>query len=187
MRQYFHHESSIEDDLLHYFGCLRFDERPKVFKRPKGKETDKLRQRIVEEKTRTSRLRATFWVEGSKTPNGRLVTRYKITRSLLFPSVGRSQSEASPQASLPSAQPSQKHPGDYNINLDDLNANVIYLNDAWPYDHSDFLDEKLLNPKIPLAPLLKNDKSNKPLMWKCEDNMIRYFHLPANNTDWVKV
>lgn len=37
------------------------------------------------------------------------------------------------------------------------------------------------NQKIPLSLLLKGDKKKNPLMWDCEDDMIRCFHIPANN------
>jgi hypothetical protein len=181
----FHHKSSIEDDVLHYFGCLRFEDRPAFFEGLN--ETDKLRLRIAEEEARISKLREAFEVDGSNTPRGKLLVRFKVTRNHWSRPTARSRSEAPPQAQTREAQASQQKQEENNIDLDDFNANLIYFKGARPYDHPDFPDEKFPNQKIPLRQLLKEDKEKNPLMWKCENDMIRYFHLPANNMVWVEV
>jgi hypothetical protein len=48
--------------------------------------------------------------------------------------------------------------------------------------------EKFPNQKIPLKQLLYNtDPDTNPLMKPCKDGMIRYFHLPGNNMEWIEV
>ena len=180
----FHHESSIEDDVLHYLGCLKFAERPKFL--ASLKENDKLRRRIEEEEIRIAKLRKLFEDEGSKTPRGKLLLRFKITRSHLFQAVHRIRSSA-PAQEDPIAQSHHNDPAEREIELDDHNANVIYFKNSRPYDHPSFGDEKFPNQKVPLSQLLRDDKTNNPLMWECEENMVRYFHLPANNMAWVEV
>lgn len=182
----FHHESSIEGNVLHYFGCLKFAERQPYFE--SLGEKDKLKLRILEEEARIRKLREAFEADGSRTPNGKLLERFRITRNhWRRPTAVQSRSEAPPQAPNPAAQASQQCPENKHIDLDDLNANLIYFKDAHPYDHPSFPDENFPNQKIPLRQLLEEDKKSNPLMWECEDNMIRYFHLPANNMDWVEV
>jgi hypothetical protein len=55
-----------------------------------------------------------------------------------------------------------------------------------PYDHP-ALEDKFPNQKVPLSLLLEDSPKENPLMWKCEEDMIRYFHIPANNMSWVEV
>jgi hypothetical protein len=44
------------------------------------------------------------------------------------------------------------------------------------------------NQKIPLEELLYNKTlASNPLMRPCQDEMIRYFHLPRNNMEWIEV
>ena len=180
-----HHESSIEGDVLHYMGCIRFEDRP-AFLASLG-ETDRLRLRIVEEEARITKLRKAFKAEGLRAHCGKLLARFKTTRSHLFPSRGRARSEVPTQASPFQTQSPRQGPAEDNIDLDDQNANMIFFKGNRPYDHPQFPDEKFPNQKIPLSQLLKDDKTNNPLMWECERDMVRYFHLPANNMVWVEV
>lgn len=77
---------------------------------------------------------------------------------------------------------------DDTIELDDLNANIIYFKNKEPYDHPNFIGSgSFPNQKVPLELLLKDDKARNPLMWDCEEDMIRYFHVPANNMAWIEV
>jgi hypothetical protein len=67
----------------------------------------------------------------------------------------------------------------------EVKAAMIYFKDGRPYTvpgtNNDFP-----NQKIPVKNLLAGEEGN-PLMKPCPDNMIRYFHLPANNMIWVEV
>jgi hypothetical protein len=68
-----------------------------------------------------------------------------------------------------------------------LNANMILFKDYKKYTDEDFPDE-FPNQKVPLDELLyREDRAWNPLMKECPKNMIRYFHLPANNMSWVEV
>jgi len=77
--------------------------------------------------------------------------------------------------------------------LNDTKANAIYFKknqqDEHPGPYSEPLlgDGKFPDQKVPLSLLLSKDKKKNPLMWKCEDGMIRYFHIPANNMTWIEV
>jgi hypothetical protein len=182
---HFHHDEwSVGSGVLHYFGCLKFAERRPFF--DALEENDKLRTAILEEESRTNRLRGTFEAEGSKTARGRLLSSFKIALSHRFPTAGRRPSP--PRAAPPNPRGHQSSAS--NVKFDDidlagLNANVIYFKDNLPYDHPAF-DGTFPNQTVPLARILKHDEKGNPLMWNCEKSMIRYFHLPANNMAWVE-
>lgn len=76
-----HREWSIEEGIIHYFGCLKFDDRDAFFN--ELRDDDKLKEAIVKEKSRISRLRGKFEREGSKTDYGKLLSSFKAARSLL--------------------------------------------------------------------------------------------------------
>lgn len=42
------------------------------------------------------------------------------------------------------------------------------------------------NQKIPMKDIL-DDPENNPLTQKCPENIVRYFHFPSNNMDWIQV
>ena len=161
------------------------------------KNNGKLKQRILEEKTRIKKLRKIFDGEGADTVAGKLLRSFRITLSARLP-----RNRIVSQLDFPAPQNTQNpgsRPDDVedDVVLNDLNANVVFFKkDArnsevpimhpGPYDHPK-LPDKFPNQKVPLSLLLKDDKERNPLMWKCEDDMIRYFHLPANNMDWIEV
>jgi len=80
-----------------------------------------------------------------------------------------------------------------DLPLNDTKANVIYFKKdqqdehPGPYSEPRLGDGKFPDQKVPLSCLLSKDKKKNPLMWKCEDGMIRYFHIPANNMTWIEV
>jgi hypothetical protein len=64
---------------------------------------------------------------------------------------------------------------------------MILFKDSKKHTDPDY-PEKFPDQKIPLDDLLyREDKATNPLMKECPPNMIRYFHLPANNMSWVEV
>jgi len=188
-----HHDTSVEGGLLHYLGCLPFKER-KVFFDTLPRDQEKLRISILEEEERIQRLRNIF-EEDQNTRDGKLLASFKTALTTRFKAQGRQPSIPAPptadgfrggQQSASTASPVS--PTSKIGDLDDLNANVIYFKNHEPYDHPDFKGSGAFpNQKIPLSLLLKKDKKRNPIMWKCEENMIRYFHVPANNMAWLEV
>jgi hypothetical protein len=68
----------------------------------------------------------------------------------------------------------------------EIKASIIFFRDSRPYDIPG-IENEFPNQKISVKTLLAEDKRINPLMQPCEDNMIRYFHFPANNMIWVEV
>lgn len=181
------HGNSIEDGLLHFSGCMKFSERDAFLQTLPI--TSKLKLRIAEEQVRIAKLRNVLEAEGLRTDTGKLLRSFKATLSQRLPR-RRSYTHLNLPERDPAAHASLKSLED-EVMLDDLKANVMYFkkksdqNHPEPYDHPD-LGDKFPNQKVPLS-LLLEDNSKNPLMWKCEENMIRYFHIPANNMSWVEV
>lgn len=188
------HGNSIEERLLHFFGCLRFSDREKFFRSLEAE--DKLRARVEEELARTAKLRKIFETEGLNTETGKLLQSFKATRATRFPkSSNRNQQEMPENAPASQGSTSNVKKLEDEIEevvLGDLRANVIYFKKKpkgkhpGPYDHPE-LEDTFPNQRVPLSLLLADNPEKNPLMWKCEDDMIRYFHIPANNMSWVEV
>jgi hypothetical protein len=187
---------STDNAVLHFFGCLRFEERQSFLDRLD--DSDRAKQRIQEEHARIDNLRNIFEMEGHNTAAGSLLYRFKVTLGYKFPNhnnLPRARIDPVPSARSAEARRNLKRAEEREKDfvLDDLNANIIYFKKKEhgqhlePHDHEKFLPSKFPDQKIKLSQLLKDDLDNNPLMWKCEKDMIRYFHLPANNMEWIEV
>ena len=178
------HGTNFDDGLFHYFGCLKFSEREDFLAAlPNG---DQLKTRILAEQTQILRLRQIFEGQGRRTGVGKLLRQFQQAIASRY---------TRPIGDLGSGSRAQQL--DYRrleneAISNDLKANVIYLKKG--LTDSEFIPHE--NPRIvgafpnqhvPLCLLLENNPNDNPLMWKCEETMIRYFHLPANNMSWVEV
>lgn len=171
------HDREVRDVLLHYFGCLKRGDRKAFYD-----SLDAHHQlRVREEQRRIKEHRALFearedgLVRLLKTSlsNLRQSARY---RNLPQPGPAKDPIEGSPEALGPS--PANRY---------GMNANMIFFKDSKKYTDKDYPD-KFPNQKIPIDELLYNrDERTNPLVKRCPENMIRYFHLPANNMSWVEV
>jgi len=186
------HGESPDDAVLHYFGCLKFSER-EAFLRELD-DADKPKQRILAELARISKLRSIFEVEGPRTASGKVLDSFKKTMSNYWPRKKRTYKHLRVTPPPPADRNDPRIPEEKEKDwiLSDLNANAIYFKKTedhahpGPYDHPDFSDN-FPNQKVPLKLLLSGSKDKNPLMWPCEEGMIRYFHLPANNMEWIEV
>ncbi|TVY93931.1 hypothetical protein LAWI1_G000709, partial [Lachnellula willkommii] len=182
------HGESPDDVVLHYFGCLKFSERADFL--AELDETNKLKLRIREETKRIEKLRDIFEAEGPRTSSGKVLDSFKKTLSH-WSGIKRSYTHLEGAIPDPGTLDGPEERAKEWI-LDDMRANVIYFkkhheddDNPGPYDHPAFVDN-FPNQKISLKQLLSSDKEKNPLMWPCEPNMIRYFHLPANNMEWIE-
>jgi hypothetical protein len=67
-----------------------------------------------------------------------------------------------------------------------LKASVIYFKGSRGFDVPG-LQNSFPHQKITVQELLANDAKTNPLMQPCDDDVIRYFHFPANNMIWIEV
>jgi hypothetical protein len=183
------HGSGIDGDILHYFGCLKFSERAQFL--DSLRDTDVvLRTRILEGENRIAKLRKLFEAEGVDTATGKLLKSFKSTLSQRS-NGGRSHPHSNVRA--PGSNIGNREDLGEDLLLNDTKANAIYFKKdqqdehPGPYSEPHLGDGKFPDQKVPLSLLLSKDKKKNPLMWKCEDGMIRYFHIPANNMTWIEV
>jgi hypothetical protein len=161
------HGSDVRDVLLHYFGCLRETERERYLASlPVHKQ-----ERIKNEETRIKKQRALF---ENQDHTKDLVRRLRNSLSHYF---GRARPHEA-------GQPFTKL---LKENAWGMNAYAVFFRNSEPYTDPKCLD-KFPNQKLAIKDLLYlKDETKNPLMRPCEDNEIRYFHLPGNNMEWIEV
>jgi len=167
----------VRDVLLHYFGCLKRENRKGFYD-----SLDAHQQlRVREEHRRIRDHRALFEARDDGLVR-LLTTRLNLLRnSKVFKKL---------QHQGPAEDTIEQCPEDSTLSPPDrygLNANMILFKDSKKYTDRSYPDE-FPNQKIPVDELLyTKDRQRNPLMKECPENMIRYFHLPANNMSWVEV
>ncbi|KAH9209026.1 hypothetical protein DL95DRAFT_467167 [Leptodontidium sp. 2 PMI_412] len=187
------HGTNFDDGLFHYFGCLKFSDREDFLAAlPNG---DQLKIRILAEQTQILRLRQIFEEQGRRTGVGKLFREFQQAIADRFPRpIGHLGSGPVAQQLIHEqfdyVQPHYS-PLENEAISNDLKANVICLkkgstdSEFIPHEDPRILGE-FPNQRVPLSLLLENNPNDNPLMWKCEETMIKYFHLPANNMSWVE-
>ncbi len=169
--------------VSHYLGCLKLRERSGYYDR----RQEKNKKRIREEESRIARLRSSFEAD-QQSEAGQLLVRFKMSLQLwrnTHKKGGRAGTilESNPPTRESESATGQRVPEPPEK---EMKASMVFFMNSRPYTHPDWGD-KFPNQKVSLYDLLyKTDKSN-PLMRDCEEGMIRYFHLPANNMHWVEV
>jgi hypothetical protein len=183
------HGSDVEGRFLHYSGCLKLSEQNNF--RDSLPDHDPLKHYILQEQARVTRLRNIFEMEGFTSPNGQLLRRFRQTLSFRFPGPNRSYSDLTLPDGRERGLPTPDLESLSNqVIMDDLDGNVVYFKEGYggpctPYDHPE-LRGSFPNQKVSLG-LLLSDSEENPLKWPCEDGMIRWFHIPANNMLWIEV
>ncbi|KAG4437374.1 hypothetical protein IFR05_007138 [Cadophora sp. M221] len=67
-----------------------------------------------------------------------------------------------------------------------LSSNMAFFKESKPFTDIRYPDQ-FPDQRIPLQDILYSRNPNtNPLTQKCEKDMIRYFHLPGNNMDWIE-
>jgi len=167
------HDDHVLDVTLHYFGCLKAVEHESYF----ASLPQKSKRRIVEEKLRIRQLRTHFEAR-PKTETGVVLKKFK--NSLSDWRKLNLRRDPGPERS----QPLDVFP-DGSVNHD-IKASIIYFKNSRPFDMPG-VDNTFPNQKISIHDLLCDEGEINPLMQPCGDDIIRYFHLPANNMIWVEV
>jgi hypothetical protein len=170
------HGHAISDNTLHYYGCLRESDRRTFY----DSLDDDARRLITNEGRRVRNLRRTLEVDTEK--------RYLISSLKMNLSHWRqSRRIRNMTADLSRAGEVAESLGPPDENAYGFSASMILFRNAMPYTHPDF-DGTFPNQEIPVNELFYNkDERKNPLMRPCERDMIRYFHLPANNMIWLEV
>jgi hypothetical protein len=167
------HENQVLDVSKHYFGCLRDSERHHFYNRL----PERSQRRIRREARRIAQLRTKLECQ-SESKAGVLLKGFKEAISD-WRGVHRWTSVE--------GKSTFRLPNDLDNSADsEIKASMIFFKDSRPYDIPG-VENTFPNQKIPIKKLLADEPDANPLMRPCDDSMIRYFHLPANNMIWVEV
>jgi hypothetical protein len=201
------HDLHVRDVVLHYFGCLRENERAEFFNDlPPYKK-----QRIIDEEKRIRQQRALFEKEEE---TAILVDDFKKSHNEYFQSLSPEKREQikdkekrlGKQRSILEVQKSPESPnkafsrqstssldGASNVtkpskeNGFGFHAYAVFYKKSEPWNDDSCIDQ-FPNQKKPLKDLLYHKiKAENPLMRDCDEDEIRWFHFPGNNMDWIEV
>jgi hypothetical protein len=199
------------DDLLHFSRCLKFAERDKYVLHA----SEDLRSQVSHLLSRVQQVRSQldgradgeFWTGQladhmadfrSKPQPKKFERTLATTLSRLH--IGSRSSEVN----VPTTRSSAKTLAPPNIaavlesaglptGLDakgntykGVQAGVVYFKDGEPYSHPK-LHGSFPDQSTPLVDLLAKDGDKSMLMEPCEEGVLRWFHIPANNMSWVEV
>jgi hypothetical protein len=205
----------VRDILLHYFGCLRDDKKrdENKFLLPERKSTaskfedadlrehyqrqpffDSLaphkQKRIRDEEERIMYLRLLF---AHHDDHQGLVQRFEKSLDEWMLERRRAGRRVGPRKVVQGCLPEDRSP--CKENAFGLSAYMMLFEDkrnTKAGGYTGFADkefpENFPNQKIPLKDLLYNQNpESNPLMKECKKGMLRYFHIPGNNMEWIEV
>jgi hypothetical protein len=204
-------------DTIHYFGCLPKDEKPDLKTPLRSKWDSKTltpaetklienyqrkaffdslpshkQQRIQIESQRITDLRTTF--ENDK-DHGYLVNEFQNELGKWRESqregqieISRASATAQPPREVRIFSKANAFGLSGNIMLFENSSNEITETSGYTGISDERFPDKFPNQRIPLKDLLYNkDRQSNPLMERCKEGTIRYFHLPGNNMEWIEV
>ncbi|KAH6854711.1 hypothetical protein B0I37DRAFT_38119 [Chaetomium sp. MPI-CAGE-AT-0009] len=200
------------DDLLHYSRCLRFEERENHLQNA----NQDLRGRVAHWLSRVERVRShidsrpegEFWTarladhladlrskpqprRGERTLAHTLSRLHIGSRSsqVNIPTIqigGKTLStESTPNIAAVLSRSHHTEEGSKEHIYKGLQAGAVYFKDGKPHSHSK-LQGSFPDQTVPLADLLARDGDRSVLTEQCEEGMLRWFHIPANNASWVE-
>jgi hypothetical protein len=183
------HDEHVRDIFLHYSGCLKRVGRDHYFKGLDEHEQN----RIKREKERIRKLRALFDHEEKETKG--MAKTFKTS----LENWRNAKRRGRPAPAGTEARTNGELNGGANAESEfvkpdkdngfDFYANMILFRNSLPFtEEGNGSLDKFPNQKVSIEKLLyEKDAAKNPLVRKCEDNEVRYFHIPGNNMEWVEV
>ncbi len=168
------HDNNILDICLHYFGCLRMDQRSDYF----NALSSEGKRLILDRERRIQKVKEDVMQDPTTIPVvGDLAKSLHEFRSLNLTTRIRPIRQTSDVASGELAHQS----------CDGMSARVVLFKGGEPYEDPRF-PQQWPDQKLPLRNLLHDKSPSNPLAEaKNNKNMIQWFHLPANDMGWIEV
>jgi hypothetical protein len=167
------HANNIRDEVLHYFGCLGDEEREGYFHRlpdHKKRRIEKEKRRILEQRHLFENDRKLKDLVASLNQSMRLHSLFQ-NREMIRAPIELIEGYEKP----------------CKENGFCMSAYAIFKKKSGFYDDERCTDT-FPDQRIRIKDLLYNkDKNANPLMRECDEDEIRYFHIPSNNMEWVEV
>ncbi|KAK0622068.1 hypothetical protein B0T17DRAFT_494506 [Bombardia bombarda] len=178
------HDGFVSDVTTHFNGCLPVSRRTAFFNHLPTES----QQRILRNNERVAELRARFERIHFHSAPGLRLRNFKSAMSRWHNATNRVAGLTPAGPKMHAAEASMSGMGTYTTHQDvnDLiKAPVVYFKDGHPLNVPG-LPNNFPNQKITMSHLMSEDSARNPLLHPCEDNVVRYFHLPANNMSWVE-
>lgn len=188
--------SIIKDPVLHYSGCLN-EESQQSYLESLGEDemaliqdAERRRNRILFNLREEPEIEEQIDALSGLLHEFRKLCRGKKQADKPQKSHSRTHPPASHtlDATGPSAITSPEAAGSDIVGTleDGFDSPVVYFKDGQPYSDPG-LPGQFPRQHVPLSTLLFNRDKCNPLMGQCKEGMIRWFHIPANNMQWVEV
>ncbi|KAK3312089.1 hypothetical protein B0H66DRAFT_394121 [Apodospora peruviana] len=178
------HDHRVSDVTIHFNGCLRGSKRKKFYE---GLPVESQR-RILRDNEGVSELRHRLeTAQCDSTAAARLRTFKSAMRQWCLATNRPSDSYARGPAFDSSRRPSgmSGYFGSEDLVNSHIKAPVMYFKNGQPIDVPGIANS-FPNQKVMMSDLLSADETTNLLMQPCDDDVVRYFHLPANNMVWVE-
>ncbi|KAK3354036.1 hypothetical protein B0T25DRAFT_224469 [Lasiosphaeria hispida] len=180
------HDGRVSDITIHFNGCLRVSKQKRFF----DSLAPESQQRILRDNDKTAELRHRLETAQCDSTAATRLRDFKQAMSQWCASTGRPHVSYTPSSAFsdsrrPSGMAAGGYPGSEDLVNDHIKVPVVYFKDGSPHQVAG-LPNSFPNQKVTVSDLLSEDEKRNPLLQPCEENTVRYFHLPANNMIWVE-
>ena len=173
----------VSDPTVHFQGCLRGSKRRQFYE----SLPVEAQRRILRENERVTDLRRRLETAQCDTTAAAQLRGFKSAMAQWCLATNRPATAYAPGPGFESRRPSglSGYFGDEDQVNSHIKAPVMYFRDGQPIDVPS-VPNHFPNQKVAMNQLLSHDEATNLVMQPCDDNVIRYFHLPANNMAWVE-
>lgn len=172
------HDSRVTDPVTHYNGCLPA-RKQRCFYESLPLEAQ---HRITRANEKILNLRQRLETTQHDSTAAARLRDFKQAMSQWSAATGRSY----PSHSAPWRSPkTAEFGGAEDLVNSHIKAPVMAFKDGQPCNVPG-LPKSFPDQKVTMTDLLSEDKTRNPIMQPTDDDVIRYFHLPANNMIWVE-
>jgi hypothetical protein len=169
------HDNNILDVCLHYFGCLRIDKRSDYFDRLSPED----KRLILDRERRIQKVKDDVKQDPTTIPVvSALAESLHEFRGLNLSTRLR---PIRPTSNIPASELAHQ-------SCDGMSARIVLFKDGEPYEDPRF-PQQWPDQKLPLRDLLYDKSPSNPLAEARtnKNDMIQWFHLPANDMGWIEV
>ncbi|GAB1316850.1 Ankyrin repeat protein [Madurella fahalii] len=175
------HDSRVSDPVTHYNGCLPAKKQRRFYE----SLPLEAQQRIMRVNEKILNLRRRLETTQYDSTAAARLRDFKQAMSQWSIATGRSHSSHTPHSDSWQSPDMPELGGAEDLVNSSIKAPVMVFKDGQPCDVPG-LPKSFPDQKVTMADLLSADETRNPIMQPTEDNVIRYFHLPANNMVWVE-
>lgn len=182
------HANLVSDPVVHFNGCLPAAKQRRFYEslpQDSQERISRVHRKILE-------LRQRLETTQHDSTAGARLRDFNQAMAQWCAATGRRPrapyaSPAKPGSSSWGSQSSRYPPPQEAKDLVDshIKAPIIYFKDGLPCNVPG-LPKTFPNQKVTVADLLSDNPARNPIMQPTDDDVVRYFHLPANNMAWVE-